>query len=76
VAIVPAFDTAVQLRAGWNLIGVPYPTSMPDSSEIGSVIWTYRDFRYEAVSRLVPGTGYWVFSRSDLAITFAEEDTP
>jgi hypothetical protein len=76
VATVPAFQTTVQLNAGWNLFGVPYPTSMPAGTDVSGTIWTFRNLRYEPATRLVPGTGYWVFARTNLSVTFVEEVAP
>lgn len=76
VAVMPAFANGVQLRAGWNLIGVPYPTALPTYDNLSSLVWTFRNLRYEPVSRLVPGTGYWVYAFADLMLVFAEENAP
>lgn len=76
VAVVPAFRNDVALRTGWNMIGVPYPTVLPDHPGLADTVWTFRDLRYEPVARLVPGTGYWVYAFADLTVAFVEENAP
>jgi hypothetical protein len=76
VAVMPAFENGVQLKAGWNMIGVPFPTVLPENDDLSTVVWAYRNLRYEPVTRLVPGTGYWVYAFADLAIVFVEENAP
>ena len=76
VAVLPAFGNDVQLRAGWNMIGVPYPTVLPEHESLPGIVWAFRNLRYEPAVRLVPGTGYWVYARADLRVVFAEENAP
>ncbi|MFW5803022.1 MAG: InlB B-repeat-containing protein, partial [Verrucomicrobiota bacterium] len=73
ITTLPVFEAELELAAGWNLIGVPFPTDPPYHEAIAGAVWGFNDGQYQRMSRLLPGSAYWIFAHSDCTITLEDE---
>jgi hypothetical protein len=55
----PANPAVLNLKAGWNLIGVPNAISAPTGSKYLSPFWGW-DGSFRAAQELLPGQAYWI----------------
>ncbi|MEA3294904.1 MAG: hypothetical protein U9P81_08025, partial [Euryarchaeota archaeon] len=66
----------LDLKAGWNLIGLPVNPIKPSIDSVfsdiqmcGENVYQYGASGFEAVTSVEPKAGYWVFSRRPITIT-------
>lgn len=63
-------DAVLNLKYGWNLIGVPVECLPPAC--IAGAAWEWRGNTYIPAGRLVPGRAYFVFATRDQAVPFGD----
>jgi hypothetical protein len=71
----PVVQTDLPLARGWNQCGVASKCPVPDDARIVGRPWAWnpRSLRYERVSVLRPGLGYWINASETASVPLATE---